>query len=80
MWPNPFERGINLALDLDRPESLDVTVLDLEGRSVRVLAAGQQTLTWDGRCHDGPAAPVGIYWVRMRWPGGVDRRRIAKLD
>jgi flagellar hook assembly protein FlgD len=61
-------------------------VIDLEGRRVRALATGQyvgtspQVMTWEGRRDDGRAAPAGVYWVLLRWAGGVDRRRIVKLD
>jgi hypothetical protein len=37
-------------------------------------------MTWEGRRDDGRAAPAGVYWVLLRWPGGVDRRRFIKLD
>ena len=85
-WPNPFAGVTNIAFGLDHTGPMRLAVLDLEGRRVRVLAAGQpmaagkRTLTWDGRHDDGRLARAGIYWVLMQWPGGVDRRRIVKLD
>ena len=84
--PNPFERQTSIAFGLDRPGRVDLMVIDLEGRRVRVLAIGQwvgegpQAVSWEGRRDDGRVAPAGVYWVLMRWPGGVDRRRIVKLD
>ncbi|OGF14483.1 MAG: hypothetical protein A2W00_04740 [Candidatus Eisenbacteria bacterium RBG_16_71_46] len=85
LGPNPFEHGTRISFALDRAEPVDLQVIDLEGRRVRVLAAGQfvgpraQAVNWDGMRDDGRMAPAGVYWVLMRWPGGVDRRRVVKL-
>ena len=84
--PNPFEHTAGVVIDLDHPGAVDLTVVDLGGRRVRQLAAGQflpagpRTVTWDGLRDDGRAAPAGVYWVRMRWVGGMDGRRLVKLD
>jgi hypothetical protein len=84
--PNPFKSGTSIAFNLDHPGLVDLMVIDLEGRRVRVLAtgqlvgSGQQIVTWEGRRDDGRMAAAGVYWVLLRWSGGVDRRRIVKLD
>jgi hypothetical protein len=84
--PNPFQSQIDIAFSLDRAAVVDLMVVDLEGRRVRVLAAGQpagqgpQDVTWDGRREDGRLARPGVYWVVMRWSGGIDGRRIVKLE
>jgi hypothetical protein len=84
--PNPFEHETTISFTLDQPGLVDLMVIDLEGRRVCALAAGQlagpgpQTATWEGRRDDGRVAAAGVYWVLLRWPGGVDRRRIVKLD
>ena len=84
--PNPFEHETSIAFRLEREGPVDLSVVDAEGRRVRMLASGQtfgpgpQAMTWDGRRDDGRVAPAGVYWARLRWDGGVDRRRIVKLD
>jgi hypothetical protein len=84
--PNPFERGTSISFALGQPGLISLMIVDLEGRRVRALAAGllvgsgEQAVTWEGRRDDGRVAPAGVYWVLLRWPGGVDRRRIVKLD
>jgi hypothetical protein len=84
--PDPFAHETEIGFALDRPGPFELAILDLAGRRVRVLAAGRlagsgpQTLTWDGRRDDGREALPGVYWVTLRWSGGVDRRRIVKLD
>jgi hypothetical protein len=84
--PNPFARWTSIAFNLGHPEVVDLMVIDLEGRRVRVLAtgqlvgSGQQSVTWEGRRDDGRVAAAGVYWVLLRWSGGVERRRRVKLD
>jgi len=84
--PNPFRSGTSIAFDLGHPGLVDLMVVDLEGRRVRALASalfvgsGQQSVNWEGRRDDGRVAAAGVYWVLLRWSGGVDRRRIVKLD
>jgi hypothetical protein len=84
--PNPFRDVAEIAFTLARPERVELTVVDVAGRRVRSLVAGQlepagpRTIAWEGRRDDGSSAPAGIYWALLSWPGGRDRRRISKLD
>ena len=84
--PNPFDRSTSIVLGLDRTGPAEVEVFDMNGRQVRrlgsleLLDSAPRTLVWDGRRDDGREAKAGVYWVRMRWPGGSDRRRVVKLD
>jgi len=83
--PNPFTSQARIAFTLAQDAPVGLVVVDLAGRPVRVLAAGQafaagpQTLTWDGRRDDGSVAPSGVYWARLRVPGGMARLRLVKL-
>jgi hypothetical protein len=84
--PNPFGQAATIVIDLARAGRAAMTVFDLDGRQVRHLgdleieALGSRTVTWNGRRDDGREARAGVYWVRMRWPGGTDGRRVVKLD
>jgi hypothetical protein len=85
VMPNPSRGVTSIAFTLDRPGTVELTVIDLAGRRVRTLAggdraAGLQETAWDGRSDDGRAAPAGVYWVVLRAPGRVDRRRFVRLD
>ena len=86
VWPNPFENQSRIAFALEHADHATLTIEDLAGRRVRelppagALSAGPQVVTWDGRRDDGRPAPAGIYWVRLRWRGGVDQRRVIKLE
>ena len=85
-WPNPFAGRARIGYAVDGPGRVTVTVLDAAGRHVRTLfegdrpSAGPGAVEWDGAADDGRPAPAGVYWVRMRWPGGTDGRRIVKLE
>jgi hypothetical protein len=84
--PNPFGERTAVVVSLARSVPIELTVLDVAGRTVRSLASGQvagagpSEVAWDGRRDDGSMAPAGVYWVWMRWPEGSDRRRVVKLD
>ena len=83
--PNPFTGRTSIVLTLAQDGPADLAVLDLEGRRVRELVAGslssgEHVYTWEGRRDDGRDAPAGVYWILMRWQGGIDRRRVVKLD
>ena len=84
--PNPFTRSTSIHLDLGQAGAADLRIFDASGRVVRVLESGQtwspgpRTVLWDGRSGRGAAAPPGVFWAVLRWVGGVDRRRLVKLD
>jgi hypothetical protein len=86
VWPNPFTTQARITFSLDRPGDVTLRIVDLSGRRVRELKAGAgsssglQSLIWDGRREDGHAAPAGVYWVQLLWPGGMDQRRVVKLE
>jgi FlgD Ig-like domain len=56
---------------LRAPDTLDVYVLDADGKQVATLArgldrrAGRVELTWDGRDSSGAVAPEGLYRLRI---------------
>jgi hypothetical protein len=75
--PNPFNPTTVIACELDVAASVHLTVHDLAGRRVRVLAAGEwraagrQEFTWDGRDGRGRRLGSGVYFYRLRTPRGV---------
>jgi len=80
--PNPARGAVRFALDLPQAASVTFEIHDLEGRIVfsappRTLAAGRQTLGWDGRAAGGRAAPPGVYLARARVGPRTFVRRIA---
>jgi choice-of-anchor C domain-containing protein len=72
-YPNPSPGGFSIGYALPFEAPIRISILDLAGREVRVLAegpqsAGRRTLFWDGNTAEG-AAPAGLYFVRLTGPG-----------
>jgi hypothetical protein len=81
--PNPMCGAGHVAFDLPREAHLRVTVHDLQGRSVAVLAdglypAGRHSVIWSGRTDAGRAV-TGMYFVRMEAGGREFVRRVAVM-
>ena len=84
-WPNPFLDGVQLAFVLRAAAAVRLEVFDVRGRSIRayeprLLSAGAQALTWDGRSNDGSPAGQGIYFLRATGPGITLSRRVVRLE
>ena len=91
--PNPVTLGpsagggevtLRLTLEGDVNERVQIDVLDLSGRVVRHLDAGQAaagplTLRWDGRDAGGRAVESGAYWIRLASPVGVHQGRLLVM-
>ncbi|MFH1009999.1 MAG: T9SS type A sorting domain-containing protein [bacterium] len=65
-WPNPFNPSTQISYDLPKMDHVMLTVYDLLGREVRMLAnganaAGNHTLVFDGY-----SLPAGIYFYRLQ--------------
>lgn len=89
--PNPSSGEVRVELSLpgtnrtDAPLAVDARVLDLQGRTVRVLQAGMMrrgatSLTWDGRDAAGAALPAGLYFVRYVTPVGSATARVTRVQ
>ncbi|NNE44347.1 MAG: hypothetical protein HKN12_09070, partial [Gemmatimonadetes bacterium] len=68
--PQPAFGRQTIALDVPAPGRVRVTVHDVTGRRVAVLADGRTarpgpwTLSWDGRDESGRRVPTGVYFLR----------------
>jgi hypothetical protein len=80
-WPNPTRGSLTAAISLPRDSKVRVSVMDLQGREVAVLAdggfpAGRHEVRWDGRTGSGQAA-AGLYFIRMITPEKKFVSRVA---
>ncbi len=63
--------GAQVVVTLSAPASCDLEVVNIAGRSVRVvrrgqvMSAGQNVVVWDGRSAAGATVPNGLYLVRL---------------
>jgi hypothetical protein len=79
--PVPTTGRIALELALPRAAAIEVTVHDIQGRTVARLAggewaAGRHAIEWNGEGAQG-RVPPGLYLIRYRFPGGQAARRIV---
>ncbi|MFN8587633.1 MAG: Calx-beta domain-containing protein [Candidatus Eisenbacteria bacterium] len=79
--PNPTRGAIQFEYALPRDARVRVSVLDVQGREVAVLAsgvenAGRHSVQWSG-ARAGAAVPRGLYFVRFEAGGRVISRRFA---
>jgi len=80
--PNPFNPTTVIACELGAPGRVRVTVHDLGGRAVRVLAdellpAGRQEFSWDGRDAAGRPVGSGVYLYRLETSAGIATGRMT---
>lgn len=80
--PNPFNPMTKVYFSLSRPQHVTVTVYDLTGRRVAVLAdgmlpQGEQSVQWNGTDASGRAVASGTYSIRMVTQEGVQMQKMS---
>lgn len=90
VWPNPSSSGARIELSVpgsnrrDAPIQAEARLMDLRGRTVRLLYSGTlgrgvTPLSWDGRGDRGEQLGAGIYFLRLSTPLGASTTRILRL-
>lgn len=79
--PNPFVDSTRLAWYQRDAGPVRLSVLDVAGRVVTVLAegpfpAGEHAVTWDGRFGDGRPAAAGLYFSRVEAAGRIETQKV----
>lgn len=82
--PNPFNPTTNIMFELPEPGRVSLSIYDVSGRLVAVLAsghseAGRFTCTWDGRDTTGRPAGSGVYFARMEAGDFVGTSKLVLL-
>ena len=82
--PSPMGQWMSMSLGLPHAMSVEIEVLDAQGRLVRRLGGGEWPagwfiLTWDARASNGHLSDSGIYFVRVRTPATERIRRLVVL-
>jgi phosphatidylserine/phosphatidylglycerophosphate/cardiolipin synthase-like enzyme len=80
--PNPFNQETVIRYQIPRNLYVRVSVHDLRGREVRLLAderkeAGSYLLHWNGRTDTGQLLASGVYFVRFQ--AGMERKTIKAV-
>ena len=81
-YPNPFNPAVTIAYAVERPAATSVTVHDLRGRLVQVLAdayrePGRYRVTWNGRDAAGAVVAAGVYLIRLQCESEILTRKVV---
>ena len=84
-YPNPMRDGAMIRYVTTEPGPVEIAILDVSGRRVRMLEAEQREpgaglLRWDGRDERGTRVAPGVYLVHMRSQGRLLSRRIVRTQ
>ncbi len=90
IWPNPSNGRAQIELSIpgssrrDSPLQAEARLLDLQGRTVRMLHTGPlvrgvTSLAWDGRDDAGQSVRAGVYFVRLSTPLGSAITRVLRI-
>jgi len=78
LTPNPIQHSVELEFAVPREAAIRVSVVDVQGREIAMLAQGtyrpgRYTTTWDGT---GASGRGGVYFVRYQTPAGSFTQRV----
>ncbi len=83
-YPNPFNPSTSIQYVIPKTGPIKLSVFDMTGRQVAVLAegtkvAGIYTTEWDGKTTNGIQAASGIYFCRLDASGFSGTRKMVML-
>jgi C1A family cysteine protease len=85
-YPNPFVKETQIDYVLSAPSDISIRIINITGQEVRTLefkdqAAGQHSITWDGRSGHRKEAGAGIYFYSLTVNGKlIATKRMAKTE
>ena len=83
-FPTPFNAEVTIPFVLAEAGPVRISVYNLMGQSIRVLAdewvdAGAHRVHWDGRTAAGAEAASGVYWAVLQAGGAVQTAKLALI-
>ncbi|MBZ0268539.1 T9SS type A sorting domain-containing protein, partial [bacterium] len=82
-FPNPARAGSDVRYGVPAGTSFALDVVDVRGRRVRRLLAGEgprrDVGRWDGRDGDGARVAAGVYFFRLSTAVGVVSEKVVTL-
>ena len=78
-YPNPFNPSTTITYDLPKRSEVQLTVYDMIGREVALLAEGDQEPGRYEHTFDGSNLASGVYLVRLKAPGVFRTNRMILL-
>jgi len=69
-YPNPFNPQTDIAVKVNQPQYMTITIYDIQGRKIKTLvndymSRGEHKITWDARDNFGQNVTSGIYFYRI---------------
>lgn len=83
-YPNPFNEGTYFEFKLAHPGEYRISILDVNGRILRILKgedqmATNQTIYWDGKDDSGKAVVTGVYFYRLEANGFREMKQMVRM-
>ena len=83
-FPTPFNAEVTIPFTIAAAAPVRLTVYNLMGQSIRVLAdgwteAGLHQVRWDGRTEAGAEAASGVYWAVLQAGEAVQTAKLALI-
>ncbi len=69
-FPNPFNPTTTINLLIDKPQSVQLQIYDIQGREIKeiftgYMAGGKSSFVWDGKTTSGDKAHSGVYFAKL---------------
>ncbi len=83
-YPNPFNGGTRISIDLTHSADLSLMIFDSRGEWMQTLSntyleAGRHSFIWQGIDARGNSLPAGVYLARMESNGRIVSRKLLLL-
>jgi trimeric autotransporter adhesin len=83
-WPNPFQDGTQIRLEIRAAQRVRVVICGVDGRVTRhlldaSLPLGETRIRWDGATDQGRPAATGLYWCRIAGEHSDGTVRLVRL-
>jgi len=84
-YPNPFGQGTYLEFKLSKPGKYRISILDVNGRIIRVYedndqSSSIQTIYWDGMDDSQKPVTPGVYFYRLEAEDFSEMKRMVKIQ
>jgi len=84
-YPNPFNPGTVIEFELSQTFHVNLTIFNIKGQVVRVLAdgfypSGLTRVRWDGTNNKGIGVSTGIYFYRLETKDFTKTRKMVLMD
>ena len=83
-YPNPFNQSVNIEYSINKPQTLQLTIYDLNGRKIfnknlNHSKNGRYKFIWQGKNDRGNNISTGLYFIKLRGNNFQKTRKILLL-